>query len=100
MVEWLETLGYCRQGCGFESGVGQPTTGSRWVHFSYQGRIRQLRRRVGSAFHMLCPRDSEPLTFTASTATRLLETFIYLIFFFFFFFFFAVLVNSEYFLFL
>ena len=32
------------------------STGSKWIHFSNQGRIKQ--RRMGSAFHQLCPRYS------------------------------------------
>ena len=52
-----------------EPGIRHPTTGKLSIH--PQGRIRQRKERIGSAFHLLCPRYSGPL---APTAIRLLET--------------------------
>ena len=47
--------------------------GGKWIHFSNQGRIREL--GMGSAFHQLCARYNGTQIPTAPTATRLWETF-------------------------
>ena len=48
----------------------------KWVPDLIQGRTGSGRRVIGSAFHMLCPRHSEP--FAAPTATRLWDLYFFL----------------------
>ena len=50
---------------------------SKWLLFSNQGRIRQQKRVMGSAFHQLCLRYCGPLTAIAPTAIRLWETLLF-----------------------
>ena len=68
MAEWLEHLTAKQRVAGSNptraSGWETPSVhpAVKWVPDLIQGRKGSGRKGMGSAFHMLCPRHSEPLT--------------------------------------